>query len=50
MRLRILAAQFRAAAAQTEWPFYRARMSQTASELDLEAAKLDQYRAFSIAS
>ncbi len=49
-RMRIIAAQLRAAAAQTEWPGYRTRMLEIATDLDLEAAKLDHYRAFSIAS
>jgi hypothetical protein len=49
-RLHRLAAQFRGFAAQTEWPTYRARMLQLADDLDLEAARLDGYRRFSLAS
>lgn len=49
-RLRIIAAAFRANAAQTEWPAYRDRMLDMAGDLELEAAKLDHYRRFSIAS
>ncbi len=48
--LHIIAAQFRGFAAQTEWPAYRARMLEMAVDLDLEAAKLDRYRLFSLAS
>ena len=43
-----IAAEFRAYAAQTEWPLFRARMLETAAELDLEAAKLDHYRRFAV--
>jgi hypothetical protein len=49
-RLRTIAAKFRANAAQTEWPMYRTRMLDMAWELELEAARLDHYRFFSLAS
>ena len=49
-RLRTIAAEFRTYAAQTDWPAYRARMLDMAVDLDLEAAKLDRYRRFSLAS
>ena len=49
-RLHIIAAEFRAFAAQTDLPAYRARMLEMAADLDLEAAKLDGYRKFSVAS
>ncbi len=45
----MIAAEFRGFAAQTEWPAYRTRMLEMAMELDLEAAKLDQYRRFALA-
>jgi len=40
-RLRTIAAGFRAAAAQTEWPAYRSRMLELAVDLEREAAQLD---------
>jgi hypothetical protein len=49
-RLRAIAAEFRAHAAHTDWPQYRDRMLEMAADLELEAAKLDHYRKFSIAS
>jgi hypothetical protein len=49
-RLRTIAAQFRAHAAETDWPLYHVRMLQTAKELELEASKLDGYRRFALAS
>jgi hypothetical protein len=49
-RMRNIAAAFRAHAAQTEWPAYRTRMLEMADDLEREAAKLDRYRRFSIAS
>ena len=49
-RLHAIAAEFRANAAQTEWPAYRDRMLEMAAELDQEAAKLDHYRFFAVAS
>jgi hypothetical protein len=50
VRLRNIAAAFRAHVAQTEWPAYRDRMLDMASDLELEAANLDHYWRFSIAS
>jgi hypothetical protein len=49
-RMRAIAAEFRAYAAETEWPLYRIRMSETADALERDAAKLDRYRLFSLAS
>lgn len=49
-RLHAIATSFRAYAAQTEWPAYRERMLEMAADLDLEAAKLDRYRRFAVAS
>lgn len=50
VRLRAIAAEFRANSAQTEWPAYRERMLEMANDLDLEAAKLDNYRLYSFPS
>jgi hypothetical protein len=49
-RLHVLADRFRDFAAETDLPDYRARMLQIAAELDMEAAKLDAYRRFHMAS
>jgi hypothetical protein len=49
-RMHAIAAEFRGFAAQTNLPVYRARMLETAAELDFEAAKLDRYRFFALAS
>ena len=49
-RMRMIAAEFRDFAAQTEWPAYRTKMLEMAAELDLEAAKLEEYRRSATAS
>ena len=49
-RMHAIAAEFRDFVAQTHWPLFRARMLETAAELDSEAAKLDHDRQFAVAS
>jgi hypothetical protein len=49
-RLRAIAASFRANAAQTEWPAYRTRMLDMASELEREAVRIDPFLLFFLAS
>jgi len=41
VKLRTIAAGFRASAAQTDWPAYRDRMLEMAVDLEREAIRLD---------